>query len=297
MKDYSKALVFAAFLATGGAAIAQQWYQGDAIHSGLLDTSGLHNSAANFGGTVVKEDSDPDFFVNQYQIVGGGNWNDSINVGPGTKFNGNPLGTLVTGSFQSYFEGAQLFGAVDPSVAIGVYDFKLNVLGGSTDSSFDTLASWDYQLDVRSAWDVTVTGSLSKDLVGIGEQVDLSMTVKNNNPVALMTTTWYLSGGDDAAGSFMDWDFEYDPGWWDVTIDPGVAETRLHSHYVPVATTPPGFYHTPGGVIGGYYRGDWHMKSFENEPGFTVVPEPATTGLLLVGLAGLLGRRRRAATK
>jgi len=274
-------------------ASAQQWYQGDSIRSGLLDVSNLYYSQANFGGTLLKEASDPDFYINRFAVTPGRNWNGAIGLEEVGSFNGNPLGTLVSGQVQTYFTAATHFGSVDPDVPVGVYDFTLEVLGGQTDTSMDVLATWDYRLDVRPRLDLAVSGSLDKSSVSTGETVRLSMTVENVGSDAALTTTWYVRGGPDSAAENMDWGWEFDPGWWDVPLDPGVPVTGLHSSYVPQGWTAPGHYRTPGGVIAGFHHGDEHMVEFSNDPGFDVVPEPMTAGLFAVAVAGLAVRRRR----
>lgn len=263
--------------------------------SALIDTSNTTSSSTGFDVLFSHFGSDPDLYINNMVLTPGGVWDDDIDLSVASgQFNYNfgntyVFGTAITGDqFWDIENVASRFGSIF-NVDAGIYDFSVDFIGGADANATDTIASVGFSLEVFDRIDLAVSGVATPDLIMIGQQTSISMTVENQMSTRdFVSTTWYYSGTGIA--SVMQ-NVGFFGNWFDQTIAAGGSRTDEHTRWLATATTPLGTHEGNMGVFGGLYNGDWHQFRMDPAPSVTVaVPEPAT--LIAMG-AGLLAIRRR----
>lgn len=271
------------------------------ILSGVLDDSNLDGTATRYRGYLDYDGADGDMYINSVNFVPGVGFDSNINFTVETSELSTystpyTLGTAISGpAFFSLSQVVYRYGAIDSSVAPGIYNFSVEFRGGSSSSADDVLANWELQLDVIESIDASAGGSASPSVIGYGDGTDVSVTLTNHMNRSLFTTTWYYSNGgmvngpDSLTGTFIG-------SWFDREILPGQDLTDGHTHWV--ADSPslaPGNYVGTLGVNAGVYPGDEHsIAALSPQPVVELIPEPASLGSVLAATALMtVGRRRK----
>lgn len=247
-------------------------------------------TGSNYNCIFTKDATDPDVFVNGISLTVGPGWDANLDVLASSSFGDFAFGTPISGSQNRYVYLAGRNGSVDSSVPLGQYQFNTKVLGGDDANAQNILADFDWVIDVKNSFNLSLSAVVSLAFVNPGQTTDVTATVTNNESEAILLNSWYIKSGANSAYPTVPWGFHFNPGWG-ITMNPGVTETRLHHYFTPDAATPMQTYNVYGGVIGGYYEGDAHWQGWTQPPQFTVVPEPVTLVALGIGILAL-GRRR-----
>lgn len=291
----TRTLASFALLSVFALSTAQSFTMDRRIHSAVKDDSNMSFTGSNYQLDLFKAATDPDFYVNNVALTTGAGWDPDLDINSTFEFrgifgNGGAFGTLLTGEFFDVFNLAFRSGTVASTVAEGVYDFTLEVQGGATDSSFDTLASFDLQLEVVNSINVVASGAVSDPEIFRGESSTASMTVTNNGTRDFVSKTWYYSGDsfyngtESLTGVFVG-------NWFDQYVSGGNSRTDNHTIWTASPTQAYDTYVGNYGVIGGLHLGDDHGFR-AGSPTITVaVPEPGT--LIVLGLGAVAALRRR----
>ncbi len=282
--------------------------QGD-IRSAVHDDSGMSYTSSMFGVYLNYSPDNPgdSFYINEVNWAGDTGWDSLIDLQTNLSywgftngvFGGNEyvLGTEISDEISWDFEGlVRRNGVIDANVAEGIYDFTVDILGGSSSTSTDLLGSFDFQIEVVDTIAAHLTASTSVTQVGYNTPFDVSTTLTNDGNRDFLTKTWYISGfglGGSSSSEYLQFlDFEGD--WFNKTIAVGSSRTDLHSSWQAANGTTPGTYIGNVGVYGGLHAGDYHSWRATPDVQIQVVPEPATMLGLAAGLGTLLRRRKKA---
>lgn len=273
---------------------SQSFENETSILSGLHDVSNLSGSGTDFRFNFARSSGDPDTYINNVSYSFG-TWDSGLDFDMDFQsLNSYTFGTALTGNLFDTMSVARRFGAIDAGVANGFYDFSVDILGGEDDQTFNSLATFDFTLEVADMLDVSASAVLDNTIVPQTTTTMMTMTVSNHMAgTDFVTTTWYLSSGVNSAAFSMPFNFE--GNWFNQTIGGGGSLTDLHSSFTPDLSTPLGLYNAYGGVYGGLYFGDEHSVSFDQTPAFEVTAVPEPTSMAILGGGALLAafRRRR----
>lgn len=302
----------ALLLAAAAAHAAPSFSTGTPIQSAVIDTSNLGGAATRFRVDLVHESADPDLYINSVNFLPGTGYDPNIglelgldaadpgNHPEGYQYNGGQyyvLGTAITGdSFFHFEEPVRHFGAVDPSVAPGIYNFNLTFRGGDSASADELLADLALQVEVIQKLDVDAVGFTNPDPIHAGQTTTVSLTLTNHMADRdFVSTTWYYgnNGMEMPDGSHLE-NGNFVGDWFDKHVAPGQSRTDDHTTWDATAATPLGTYTGDMGVSGGLYNGDDFSIPISPTVAVVAVPEPATVSLVALSPAVLLVRRRRA---
>ena len=245
----------------------------DLLTSDLYINS-LSLSGGTFGSSGLSLEANGGYFQ---QYDSGSNL-----VGGAYYYFGTPLAAGYSYDSLGVFNG--LFGFSGPGVA-GTYTGTVDVLGGSSSSASDLLATVSFTVEVVSGFGLAITYPTNNFTVGIGQTAMLQNRVVNSSSRNFLVNSRYFSYSTAPSGFTIN--FENYPSSFaansDVTVD-SLSFTGVSSG--------PQWTGIDNGVFGGYYSDD--LNDITGGGAFTVnpVPEPAT--LTILGLGGLaLVRRRR----
>ncbi len=274
------------------------------IHSAVKDSSTMNSTTTAFGVRLDHDTDDADVFLNNVNIVGGSSWNPLLNMQSSSYYYGftngvfgqaqYDLGTAITEDVSwDFSQLAFRNGEVDSSVDTGFYDFTLEVVGGTSSSSTEILASFDFQIEVVDTITASLTSSMSPNSIGWGEDSTASVTMANTGTRELITKTWYVAGfGLNGPYTANQLEFRsFEGNWFGQVIEVDESRTDLHSKWRANPGNVAGTYFGDIGVYGGIYAGDEH--SWRPNASLQVVPEPASLTAMGLGLAALLRRRRK----
>lgn len=299
-------LALLAALSTGSQALSWNLLNGS-TRSGVLDDTGMNGTESKFGLYLNLTDTDSDFYLNQINILPGSNYDANLNLFNDLNYGANvtsgffqdeyTLGTALSEDGFYFFDGiARRNGVVDSSVAIGTYDFQVQLIGGDSSTATDIVGTFDFNLEVVDTITAMASGIMSNSVIGPGDTSTLSATLTNMGPRDMITTTWYVSafakdGDYSNPDNFLQFeDFQGD--WFNKTIGAnGGSRTDLHSKWSRASTNMNGQYLGNNGIYGGLYNGDTHSWKISGDT-VEVVPEPASMLALSAGVALLLRRRK-----
>ena len=302
IKNTLRSTLFVLAIACAGGAFAQFSQNNGDTHTEMRDKSNVFIDSTNWGVSLQTSASDAPLFINNMTITPGVGYDNNIamqtQVG-GFDYNGSTkghynFGDAITGDNSWNFAGAFHNGAIDASVADGVYDFSLGIIGGANNSATDMLASYNLHVDVIQKIDITTTFTANPNtILEGGTGTELSMTVTNNmTGKNFITSSWYVSGFGDGQGNYLSFD-NFTGNWFGQVISPGGSHTDTHSTWHADLNTPIGTYTGDNGVIGGAHDGDFYFMNTDRQAVVTVlVPEPASFAVLGVGALALIRRRR-----
>ncbi len=303
----SSGLALLAVLSTGASAYSWNLLNGD-TRSGVLDSTGMDGTESKFGLRFDRAASDNAFYLNGINILPGSNYDAGLNlftdldygvdnVGIGFSQGTYAFGTAMTGEASYFFDGlARRNGVVDGSVATGIYDFDVQVIGGETSTATDVVATFDFTLEVVNSITAMASGSMSNGVIGPGDSSTLSATLTNMGSRDMVTTTWWVSafakdGNYSNSDNFLQFD-SFEGDWFNQTIGAnGGTRTDLHSKWSRTSTNMNGQYLGSNGIFGGLYNGDTHSWRISGDT-VEVVPEPASMLALSAGVALLLRRKK-----
>lgn len=297
---------FALFLAASSTTYAAVSITPDySILSGIQDTSNLDYSTTRYRGTLNSDGADGDLYINSVQFIPGAGYDPNIglqfNVGTSFDYNSGQtytLGTPISGPANWSLDRIITHdGAIDPSVAPGIYDFSAVFTGGDSPSATDTLATWNLQIEVFPYMDITLGGSSSPAVIGYGDTTTVQVTLTNNmvSRSFFSYTWWYGGGGMQQGSAAMQGNFVGD--WFNQEIAAGDSRTDDHTTWTADSSSlPTGTYVGSLGLYGGLYLGDEHsITALNPQPTVELIPEPVSIGMAGAGiLIGLTARRRRA---
>jgi hypothetical protein len=263
------------------------------ILSALRDTTGLLISDTKYSVDLVTDSGDSDLYVNSLALTLGSGWNSNLNINIDTTQTSYTFGSAITGGDSINFQNiVRRGGAVDSSVADGIYDFSLDFIGGANSSDTNLLSSVNLQVEVLEGLLFSISSVASPSIIGQGGVSTVSATLTNNMTSRdLKTTTWYTAnlgysnGSNQLTGNFVG-------NWFDHTLTPGNSRTDDHTTWTASATQALGVYNGEFGIVGGVHEGDEHFMIASSAP-IEVVPEPATMTALALGGLALLRRRRK----
>jgi hypothetical protein len=260
------------------------------ILSAMKNTANLSTSFTSYDTKVTLDGTEGTVYINSTNVIGGAGWNSNINMSGAFD---SVLGTALSGAQTFNLSTANRSGAVDSSVANGIYNFSVDVLGGTTATSTNILATLNLQLEVFQGLSFNVSSVSTPGTIGPGQTstvgATLTNTMANRN---LHTTTWYTSTGNfELNGEILNGTFVGD--WFNKDIVPGSSYTSDHTQYTASATQMPGVYAGNVGFFAGLYEGDDHWIRINPDPTITVVPEPMTIAVLGLGISGLMRRNRK----
>lgn len=284
--------LLASFVLAAALASAQSFTVGETTHS-------LQNANAGIGsGIDMHLESDVDFFINGFNVVGGGSWDSNISV----DFNGSyfdnvlftsgiyALGTQITGTQDWYFGG--FFGGMfnlglQDTVALGSYTTTIELLGGATDSSMDVLTSFDETVDIVEFGMAVSSPDSTVYLPPLGS-TNIRHHLQNSGNNAFLIGSRYYSWSMPGIDQF---DITFSDGYPGV-VNPNDDLTVNHLDITAHAdfTAPFTF---SSGIVGGWYSDDAVWLS-AGEHTLNPVPEPMTLLGLGGALVALASRRRRA---
>lgn len=274
---------------------AQSLSENYSILSAFKDVSNFSYAATRFGFSLFNDTGD-DLFVNSISFLPGFGYDTAIGLdSPGIYDSTQPLGSAIApdSSFQIY-NAVERFDAVDPSVLNGIYNFSLEVFGGTSDSSFDFLGSLDYQIRIADGINVSITQAIATpNTIAAGQTTTVNLTVTNDDfTETFVTTTWWYSNGGMMQGDDNLENGQFVGNWYDQSIGPESSRSGDHTTWDASIATALGGYSPSLGIRGGLYFGDEFDLSAPAVPIVTVVPEPASVGLIVISAALLLRRRR-----
>jgi len=146
--------------------------------SAFKDDSNLRITYSNFDIGFTRSAAEADLFVNGVTYDYGSGWDYNISLFE-EGLSGYTYGTPLTGDMTTGYRLAQHYGAVDSSVALGMYNFSVNILGGADANATDVLGTYNYSLLVADRLNLQITSSFDKPVVMPGETSNLSMTATN----------------------------------------------------------------------------------------------------------------------
>ena len=276
--------------------------------TGVLDSTGMRYTGSNYGVLVSHDSGDPDLFINAVTVTGGTTWDADIDMSTNLSYLGFTNGSFLQGSYTlgtaisndiswNFDSLAQRGGEIASTVAPGIYDFDVQMVGGSSVNATDVLATFSMQIEVVDTITASATASTDPAAIGWGESTTASVTFNNLGTRNIVTTTWYVSGfglnGPGAAsGDLLTLD-SFQGDWFNKTIAGGQSRTDQHSRWTSVAPNTPGTYSGDIGIIGGFYNGDVHQWRATDDVTVQVVPEPISMIGLCTGLGLILRRRRK----
>jgi len=293
------AFSFGAMLAQAGLGLTAD----TATLSALHDTSNLYGSQSTYNAHGFHSGGDGDLYINDMQIVGGAGWDANIGMSASSVFRSwdstannwvnHNLGDVITGDTDLDFGGiAQRSGAVDPAVSLGMYDFSVQILGGSTANSMDLVDQLNLHIEVAERLDFTTHATFSPDPLAQGGAGTVSVNLQNDMANRnLKTTTWWISGFGDGATHYLGFS-GFAGDWFNYDLAPGGSVTDLHSNWNAASDQALGTYTSNTGVIGGLYQGDWHWMAANTSVRVVATPEPATFAVLGLGVLALRRRRK-----
>lgn len=292
-----KTLASLALLSAFALSTSQSFTLDRTIKSAVKDTSNMASSQSTYELNVFKDAADPDFYVNDITLTTGPGWDPDLDIYAASNFGGifgtgGDFGTRLTGTFFDIFQIGFRYGEVASSVANGIYNFTMQVLGGGSDTSMDILSSHDLQIEVVDGIALGVDGSVTHPEIVQGGTSTARMSVRNTGSRDFITTTWYYAGGGfetSGGGSRLIGNFV--GNWFDQTITPGNFRTDDHTTWTAAPDQPVGLYEGNFGVYGGYHMGDQHSFRASATSINVVVPEPGT--LIVLGLGAVAALRRR----
>lgn len=265
---------------------------GESIRSGFHDTSNLAGSYVGYDVELTTDSGDADLFLNGINIQPGSFFDSNLlfNIDPGSFV----LGTSVVGGNGWLFDNVvNLSGAIDSNVPLGTYDFNVEFIGGETSTDAFLLGTVNFQIEVASMLEFTLTGSATPAVIPQGGMSTASATLFNDSQTRdLYTRTWYYGNGGFMMGSeALTGNFVGD--WFDKQIAPGNSRTDNHTTWAASTGQAVGVYSGDYGLYGGLYADDEHSLAV---PGVTIevvesVPEPASMLALAGGIAALARRR------
>lgn len=276
---------------------------GDTL-SALKSDAGLAWTETKYGVNFYKAATDPTLFINAINFIPGVSWDPNINLNTSTFFYGDlgsgysghtyELGTAINGEANWNFDGIlRRSGVVNSSVNAGMYDFRVEIIGGNSDTAEDVLASFDNFIEVIPSLTAEATATMSPAAIGPNQISQASVEFHNSSNRDIKTTTWYVAGfglGDPGNSDQLVLE-NFIGNWFNQTITPSSSRQDLHSSWKATPSNAPGVYQGNIGIIGGAYEGDWHGWKASGSS-LEVVPEPATMLAVGLGIAGLLRRRR-----
>jgi len=284
--------ILASIALAASVAHSQSFTVGVTTHSLQSDNAGIGS------GIDMQMESSADFYINGFNVVGGGSWDPNLSVNfNGGYFDNNSftygtysLGTQVTGTqdwyFGGFFGGMFTLGFAD-TVGLGTYTTTIELLGGATESSMDVLTSFDETVEVVDFGLALSSPDTNVILPPLGSTNIRHHVVNSSNHDFLVGSRYYgwsMPGRDQ-------FDIDFSDGY-PAKIDAGADVLLTHLDITAHAdfTTPFTF---ASGFIGGWYADDavWLKVSDHT---LTPVPEPMTVIGLAGALAALASRRRRA---
>jgi len=124
--------------------MAQSFNLNSSILSAFKDVSNFSYSATRFGFSLLNDGAET-IFINSIDFLPGVGYDAAIGLAsPFDLDSSQPLGTAIAPDAGFFvFNAVERFDAVDPLAANGIYDFSLEVFGGDSDISFNSLAFLD----------------------------------------------------------------------------------------------------------------------------------------------------------
>jgi len=132
------------------------------------------------------------FFINSIDLPPGVGYDAAIGLAsPFDLDSSQPFRTAITPDAGfSVFNAVERFDAVDPLVANGIYNFSLEVFGGDSDISFNSLAFLDYQIHIANGINVSISQIVATpDTISAGETTTVNLTVTNDDFTETFITT------------------------------------------------------------------------------------------------------------
>jgi hypothetical protein len=200
------------------------------------------------------------------------------------------LGSLISGNG---FTSLDLAGVASLSsgVATGIYNFTYDLIGGTTSTSTDLLATFNLSVDVRENFLHNYQLNFTQPQIQAGQTSSATSTMTN-----LLNETIYVNGlwfGNDAGTTPTVMTVNFDSNYFFGAVSAGQVINSVHSNHTALASTPLGTYGFRAGFYGGYYEGDEHWGQAQNTPTLEVVPEPATMTLLAAATIAAIAKRRK----
>jgi hypothetical protein len=272
------------------------------ILSGVQDTSNLDSAGTRYRGSLDADGTDGDLYINSVQFVPGAGYDPNIGLQleAATALSHDDVtytyGTPISGETHWTLDRIiDHYGAIDSSVAPGIYNFSAVFTGGSSSTATDTLATWNLQMEVFPKIDITLGGSSTPAVIGYGDTTTVQVTLTNNMADrSFITTTWYFGNNGMEQGP-VGMQGNFVGNWFDQEILPGTSRTDDHTTWTAApGSLPPGTYLGNLGIYGGLYNGDENsIAALSPQPTVELIPEPASLSLIGAALA-LTARRRRA---
>jgi hypothetical protein len=294
--NWKSLVIVAGIVGSAAASAAPTFLPNYLLKSALKDDSNLDFQVTNYSVLFSQDASDPDLYINSFNMNFGAGWDPLINLNLGTTFTGYTLGSQITGATTFNLENVvNRTGTLNNAIAEGIYDFSLDILGGATNSSSGILTTINYQLEVYNRIDFTISANATPNIIGQGGTSDMKVTLKNDMASRnLLTTTWYTGGNGgpftDGLGNNLGANFT--GNWFSKTIVPGDSRTDDHTQWFATATQVLGTYSGGFGIVAGINPGD---EFFIKAPVTTiqVVPEPVSVCALGLGALALLRKRKQ----
>lgn len=305
MKLFMREGFIMAAAALTSAAFAQASFStfGGDTRSAMYDVSSIWFSYQRYEVGFHLGAGDGPLFINSIQLTGLSSWDAGITAyspvgsfGYHGSVNGSytndtyTMGTALSGDYDISFDAANLMNSVDPSVSLGLHEFNVSIIGGTSETATDVLYTKDYKVDVLDRLDLNVTATATPSTISRGGTTMVSVDV--TNPMAnqdFLINTWYVSAFSNGT-DYLNFD-SFEGTWWGTTVAAGQTVSGNHSKWSARADQVAGLYNGNVGMVGGKYADDWHY--YRATPKVTVVPEPATLAGLGLGLAFAIRRRKR----
>lgn len=265
----------------------------DPIHSGVFNGQSFTGNLAEYAGSLHNESTTDTVQINGTNINLAGNWDGMLLR---TQANFDTISLAPDQSYYWGFLGGMFNVARDWNSstvpAAGMYSATMDILGGTSDTATDVLATLSLQFELLAdplSLTQTVANPDQTTTPGGTSNYNVTLTA-GSSPVWTWPVYSYMDAQLDHSNlGFVTWPAQSD---FNTMLGAGESWTGDVISWTAAANTPNGTHHGIIRMMGGKYVGDETYMT-ASDVSWTVVPEPASMAVLGLGALALMRRRAR----